>query len=265
MEKNVSIVKVDKRHYRVIAQENWGLTKGQMKGMHVHHRIPRSKGGTNDASNLFVCSPSFHRWVWHNGEEFIEWATKGGREGGNRVHEEKDEEGRSIHAVKAAEKMNAEKDEMGRSVSGVKAAAKLHSKKDDQGRSVNAVRFGSEGAKVVHLEKDEKGRSKHAVKAATTTHKQKDDLGRSLHMMKIHEEKDDLGRSVVAMKSHKEKDELGRSVLAVKTVTALNAQKWVDPQHPELGAHSSGTLSSMQKRRGLAYGPGNRVKVVSER
>ena len=60
-----SIVKVDKRHYRKIAQDNWGLTDEQMIGMHVHHRVPRSKGGTNDAANLYVCTPSFHYYTWH--------------------------------------------------------------------------------------------------------------------------------------------------------------------------------------------------------
>jgi hypothetical protein len=60
-----AIVKVDKRHYRKIAQENWGLTDEQMKGMHVHHRIPRSQGGTDAPTNLYVCSPWFHANVWH--------------------------------------------------------------------------------------------------------------------------------------------------------------------------------------------------------
>ena len=79
---NVSIVRVDKRSHRKIAQENWGLTNAQMRGMHVHHLIPRSKGGSNDPSNLYVCSPSFHRWGWHDGEEWIEWASRGGSLGG---------------------------------------------------------------------------------------------------------------------------------------------------------------------------------------
>ena len=51
--------------YRTIAQANWGLTKEEMNGMHVHHRIPQSKGGSNDPTNLFVCSPWFHAYVWH--------------------------------------------------------------------------------------------------------------------------------------------------------------------------------------------------------
>ena len=80
LEKHLSIVKLDTRPYRVVAQENWGLSDDQMKGMHVHHRVPLSEGGTNDPSNLFVCSPSMHRWGWHNGDRgFGEWAETGGQ------------------------------------------------------------------------------------------------------------------------------------------------------------------------------------------
>jgi hypothetical protein len=81
MNKDLSIVLVDKRHHRKIAQDNWGLTDEQMKGKHVHHRIHRSRGGTNDPSNLFVCSPWFHQHVWHDGDEWIEWASEGGKLG----------------------------------------------------------------------------------------------------------------------------------------------------------------------------------------
>jgi hypothetical protein len=83
MDKEVSIVKVDRRHYRVIARENWGLTREQMKGKHVHHRIKRSDGGTNDPSNLYVCSEWFHDKVWHAGEGgFAGCASAAGRKGG---------------------------------------------------------------------------------------------------------------------------------------------------------------------------------------
>jgi len=78
MDKSVSIVLVDNRHHRVIARQNWGLTKEQMKGMHVHHRVKRSEGGTNDPSNLYVCSKWFHNNIWHSPEEYLEWAAKGG-------------------------------------------------------------------------------------------------------------------------------------------------------------------------------------------
>ncbi len=80
MEKQLSIVKLETRHHRVVAQENWGLTAEQMAGMEVHHRVPVSEGGTNDPSNLFVCSPSLHRWGWHKGDRgFGVWAHKGGQ------------------------------------------------------------------------------------------------------------------------------------------------------------------------------------------
>ena len=78
-----ALVKVDRRNHRQIAQENWGLTDAQMLGMHVHHRVPVSRGGTNDSSNLYVCSPSFHYYAWHGGGQLklIETATANGRKG----------------------------------------------------------------------------------------------------------------------------------------------------------------------------------------
>ena len=85
MKREVSIVLVDKRRYRTIARENWGLTNKQMKGMHVHHRIKRCDGGTNDPSNLYVCSEWFHDNVWHEGEGgFTGCASKGGKKGGEK-------------------------------------------------------------------------------------------------------------------------------------------------------------------------------------
>ena len=86
MKREVSIVKVDTRKYRIIAQENWGLTDEQMVGMHVHHRIRRCDGRTNDPSNLYVCSPGFHCWVWHDGKEFIEFASVGGKIGARKMN-----------------------------------------------------------------------------------------------------------------------------------------------------------------------------------
>ena len=73
------IIKVDDRPYRTIAQENWGLTDEQMIGMHVHHRLPKKLGGTNDPSNLYVCSPWFHFHVWHKGHHrgILSSGTKG--------------------------------------------------------------------------------------------------------------------------------------------------------------------------------------------
>ena len=40
-----------------------------------------------------------------------------------------------------------------------------------------------------------------------------------------------------------------------------NSQKWIDPDHPELGQHSAGTLVQMQKRRGLPHDKINRKRI----
>jgi len=69
---------IPKGNYRKIAQQNWNLTDKQMKGMHVHHRIPQSEGGTNDPANLYVCSPYFHAYAWHTESYFTLNAHKGG-------------------------------------------------------------------------------------------------------------------------------------------------------------------------------------------
>jgi hypothetical protein len=80
-----TLVVTPKGKYRKIAQQNWGLTDEQMIGMHVHHRIPRSQGGTDDPSNLYVCSPWFHSYVWHGNDAhypLVRWCSDNGQKGG---------------------------------------------------------------------------------------------------------------------------------------------------------------------------------------
>ena len=137
MKKDLSIVLVDKRHYRKIAQDNWGLTDEQMKGMHVHHRVPRSKSGTNDASNLYICAPWFHKHVWHDGKEWIDWANKGGQASveshrQKRLNDPEWAEKESERAAAAAKKMHKNRQgtpEYSRSqrVKGIKAVASKRS------------------------------------------------------------------------------------------------------------------------------------------
>jgi len=71
-----SIVKVpDKRLnpsvIRNIARKHWGLSKEQMKGMHVHHFPPRSEGGKDIPEHLYVCSPEFHKKIWHGDDYYM--------------------------------------------------------------------------------------------------------------------------------------------------------------------------------------------------
>jgi hypothetical protein len=86
-------------------------------------------------------------------------------------------------------------------------------------------------------------------KASRVAHSQKDELGRSLNAVRM--------LTII----HSDKDEQGRSKHAVKLADNLNKQKWEDPDHPELGHHSPGTLVQMQKRRGYPSGKEYRRRV----
>jgi hypothetical protein len=144
-----------------------------------------------------------------------------------------------------ARKSHEEKDEFGRSVNAVRNAKTCHEEKDDLGRSVRAMKLNE----TLHKEKDEFGRSVLGVKNAERLNKEKDDLGRSVQGVKA------------AERLHKEKDEFGRSVQGVKNAERTHAQKWKDPDHPELGEHNPGPLALIQKARGYPHGKENRVRV----
>jgi general stress protein YciG len=175
MDKNVSIVKVDKRHHRVIARENWGLTKEQMRGKHVHHRIKRCDGGTNDPSNLYVCSPSFHRWGWHDGEEFVEWASKGAEV----ANFEKDEDGKSLTARKGGKATMAEKDKDRKSLNARKAGKTSDASKTPEQKTILG-RIGGYAAAAAMTSEQKQERSRKAGEAAAIvmTQKQKQERGK---------------------------------------------------------------------------------------
>ena len=42
---------------------------------------------------------------------------------------------------------------------------------------------------------------------------------------------------------------------------AVGSSKWVDPDHPELGAHNPGNLAKLQRRLRYPSGKENRIKV----
>lgn len=266
MERNVSIVCVDKRRYREIAQENWGLTKRQMKGMHVHHRIAQSDGGTNDPSNLYVCSPSFHRWGWHDGDEFVEWANLGGQ----KAHEKRDECGKSVLGVRNSINLHSEKDENGKSI----AAMKCHREKTGTGKSLHAV----EAAKRLHSEKTEDGKSVNSIKGglkggASNAANQTGFCSPGwLNSQKSLEVKRKNGLSSGAKVAA---ERLGfcspewlnspeclemRRENGVRTVKALNTEKWRCTVTGKIS--TAGPLTRYQKKRGIDVSL--RVKVESD-
>jgi hypothetical protein len=102
------------------------------------------------------------------------------REGGNKTHEEKDENGKSLHAVRLNEKIHKEKDENGKSLHAVKAANKTHEEKDKNGKSLHAVKMGKKGAEKTHEAKDKDGKSLQGLKNSDRLNKEKDENGKSL-------------------------------------------------------------------------------------
>ncbi len=46
-----------------------------------------------------------------------------------------------------------------------------------------------------------------------------------------------------------------------KNAAKTTRQKWIDPNHPELGVQNAGNLVQMQKSRGYPHGKENRVRI----
>jgi len=131
--------------------------------------------------------------------------------GGLKVHEEKDDNGKSKQAMKMAaraielgvgviyrtpDKMiedgrkgarvtNSAKDELGRSINAVKGANATNLVRGQDGKSANAVRGGRKGAATFHKEKDEEGKSVNARRAAEILHSARDETGRSVASLTI--------------------------------------------------------------------------------
>lgn len=102
MDKNVSIVlSKENKNYRRLAQLHFGLSDEQMKGMHVHHNPPRAKGGRNVPEHLYIYSIGNHDYV-HGGDGFVLAGVSSGWEFLNKeIHKDKNEKGKSRHAVRA--------------------------------------------------------------------------------------------------------------------------------------------------------------------
>ena len=95
--------------------------------------------------------------LWGIYEEYVD-------EHNRKLHEAKDENGKSVFAVKTFA-ATLEKDPDHQS----KAGKKPHEEKDETGKSKHARRVGKAGAAKVHEEKDEHGKSKHAVMVGRIT------------------------------------------------------------------------------------------------
>ena len=113
-----------------------------LHGHHQHQGLLQSKDlgklcfFNGDAKKWLVeCDyfPEGYFELWDIYEKYAKGNAK-------KLHEGKNEFGRSALAIRMNEKIHTKKDELGRSVVGVKAAAATHAKKDEFGRSLEGVK-----------------------------------------------------------------------------------------------------------------------------
>ena len=247
MDKSLAIVKVDTRHYRFIAQENWGLTKEQMQGKHVHHRIKRCEGGTNDPSNLYVCSPSYHRWCWHNGEEFIEWAAKGGALGGKAQPREVKRQN-ALKGIKTKTKEQRQKAGRARAAATNKYMSlerkreiiKIMQQKTPREVRVKAGRKVWE-EKLGAFAMSPEDRRAANIKGGQIGGKKAQEMGVGLAAM-TREQRAEASSKGGKNRTHEDSVKAGK--ISAHTL-------WEDPDHPEIGKHNAGNL--VQKQRALGY------------
>jgi len=196
-----------------------------MKGMHVHHRIPVSRGGTNDPSNLYVCSPSFHAWIWHGGmftliRDASEVARLGGLAGGHKGGTTTKERKVGIFSP------NHDRS----------AVAKVAVKKSIQTQRENTLG-------IFGLSTEERSRNSKNQWEKEDFQQKMTEVGRKLGTKMVEEK-----RGAFAPQN------LG------KGAKTTNSTLWVDPDHPELGAHHFNRLAKLQRENGLPFGKNYRVK-----
>jgi hypothetical protein len=135
-----------------------------------------------------------------------------------------------------------------------------HSKKNEEGKSIFAINVG----KAAHKEKDENGKSKLGVsngKKALATLINRNPNHQRDASLKCHKKKDEFGRSLHALESYKKGLALVPLEEQIARAEILNTTLYYDPNHPEIGFKSAGTLAKIQKARGYPYGSNHRVKV----
>jgi hypothetical protein len=249
MDKNVSIVRVDTRHYRIIARDNWGLTREQMKGKHVHHRIPISRGGTNDPTNLYVCSGWFHKNVWHAEDSYNSLVIHA-VQGGQKAYEE----GKGIHG-RTPEEMTEDGKKGGNSGGWQKSQDKKSGIFGDRSEWMDVYEEcgRTQLAKMIEEDPD------HQRKAGKLGGQAAKEKKAGYHDPEVRRR-----GGVTAGKIAVESGQLARARTPesiLKGAIAGANSKWMDPDHPELGVHNAGVLARKQRALDYPSDKKNRVKV----
>ena len=184
-----------------------------------------------DINNLLCLNEAYGAYV------SLACRSEGGKKGAEKLHEAKDENGKSLQGLEAAKRLHEAKDGNGKSLHSLEMNKKLHEAKDENGKSLH----GLESAKRLHRAKGENGKSLVALRLNEKIHKEKDENGKSVHAVEA------------AKKTHEAKDENGKSLVAMKT----NAQIW-ESTIDGFRSHASGVA---RHNRANGWDPNARIRV----
>jgi hypothetical protein len=255
MNENVSIVLCRPvRNYRKLAQEWYGLSDEQMVGVDVHHNPPVYQGGQNIPEHLYVYHSTLHNAV--HGDDFTKWARIGGSIGGKKQPKEIKRQ----NALKGIAIMPREQ----RQLAGRARAAATNKYMPIERKRELAQQMRDKTPREVLVNAGIKCRElklgafgmtpedRHFanVKGGKAGGRKAQELGVGLAAM-TKEQRQEAGRKGARNRSHEDSVKGGRN--AARTL-------WVDPDHPELGAHNAGNLVQKQRSLGLPHGKENRVK-----
>jgi hypothetical protein len=213
--------------------------------------FPDTEGGWKEACNLEkrLILPDLNNLLCLNEGCGGGMSLAAQRKASKIAHSDRDDSGKSINASINAKKGHEVKNEEGKSVHAIRMVQSVHRAKNEEGKSIQAVKLG----KITHLLKNEEGKSIRAIEMVQKANEKKTEDGRSFNAVNA------------AKRRHLNLDQDGKSITARQLgriggpITA--SQLWVDPDHPELGAKSAGTLTRMQRARGYPSGRENRIRV----
>jgi hypothetical protein len=220
-----------------------------MKGMHVHHRIPRSQGGTNDPCNLYVCSAWFHKNIWHAEDSYnslIAYAEAGGE----KAYKER----KGIHG-RSPEERHAD------AVKAGNAGGWKKSQEVEKGifgdRSEWGEKYAESGRRAIAkmIEKD----SEHQRKAGKKGGEKAAEIGVGVHTPEARRRGGQTAGRIAVESGQLARARTPESIR--KGGVAGANTKWKDPDHPELGVHNAGVLVRKQRALGYPSDKKNRVKV----
>jgi hypothetical protein len=250
MDKEVSIIlSNEERNYRKLAQTHYNLTDEQMEEMDVHHNPPRHQGGRDIPEHLYVYHRTLHAAV--HGDNFTEWARKGGKAGGNSSLEK--QVGWHDPKIKSAagKKGGATNAKNKTGVCGIAI-----DERRENGRKGGITAF-EESVGIFAPENLGKGGRNVSKDDCVARGKKAAETNRQNRTAFF----DPAIQKQGTIAAHSKKDDEGKSIHAKKVGKIAFSQKWMDPDHPELGIHNAGNLVRVQRAEGLPHGKENRRRV----